>query len=204
VPILIAVVLGLPAGWLRAHLNHSAWLIPDFRHAWLVTVFFVPQLFAFYLPATRSQMSTPVVAACLITSQIGLLLFCLYNKHLPGIAILAAGLFLNLLAISANGGLMPLSTTTAAYLVPEKILSGLSIGSRFGSSKDILLLPSAILFPWLSDCFVSPDWLPYRFIFSFGDVLIAIGAFLLLYSPSKILDPIERKVETKDVNNPVI
>jgi Family of unknown function (DUF5317) len=171
----------------------TTWQLPDFRHAWVVTVFFIPQLLAFYLPVTRSQISTPVVAAFLITSQIGLLLFCLFNKHLPGIPILAAGLFLNLLAISANGGLMPLSTTSAAYLVPEKVLSNLAIGSRFGNSKDILLLPDGIIFPWLSDRFTAPDWLPYRFVFSFGDILIAIGAFWLLCFSSKRMTQTEER-----------
>ena len=179
--LLLAVFFGLLAGWLRVRLNQSIWQPPEFQHAWMVAVFFVPQLLAFYLPVTRSRMSLPVVAACLITSQIGLLLFCLLNKHLPGIPILAAGLFLNLLAISANGGLMPLSTATAAHLIPEQVLSNLNIGSRFSlSSKDVLLRPEAVNFPWLSDRFVPPDWFPYQFAFSLGDVMIGIGAFLLL------------------------
>jgi hypothetical protein len=153
----------------------------------MVAVFFVPQLLAFYLPVTRSRMSLPVVVACLITSQIGLLLFCLLNRQLPGIPILAAGLCLNLLAISANGGLMPISTATAAHLIPEQVLSNLNIGSRFSlSSKDILLRPETVIFPWLSDRFVPPDWFPYQFAFSLGDVMIGIGAFLLLALPTSL------------------
>jgi len=188
-----AVVLGLLVGWSRTRLSQSVWQLPDFQHAWVVAVFFVPQLLAFYLPVTRTQLSTPVVAACLIISQIGLLLFCFYNKHLPGISILAAGLLLNLLVISVNGGLMPLSTTTASYLIPEQVLSNLKIGSRFGFSKDVLLAPEAIIFPWLSDRFVPPTWIPYRFIFSFGDILIAIGAFwLLAFPPTSVTRSLER------------
>jgi uncharacterized membrane protein YhhN len=159
-----ALVLGLIAGGLTARWNRPAWQIPEFRHTWLVAVFFLPQLLALYLPVTRSHMTMSVVAACLITSQVGLLLFCVINKHLPGIPILATGLFLNLLVISANGGFMPLSTATAAQLIPEQVLKSLHIGSRFSvSSKDILLTPEAIILPWLSDRFVAPDWLPYRF-----------------------------------------
>lgn len=192
--LLPAIILGLLAGWARTRRNQSVWQLPEFRHAWVVVVFFVPQLLAFYLPVTRSQMPTPVVAACLITSQIGLLLFCLFNKNLPGIPILAAGLFLNLLVISANGGLMPLSTATAAHLIPEQALTNLIIGSRFSlGSKDILLSPEAIVFPWLSDRFVPPDWSPYRFAFSLGDILIDLGAFLLLASPSKSVIPSQER-----------
>ena len=141
------------------------------------------QFLAFYFPVTRNQIPTPAAAICLLISQIGLLLFCLYNWRLPGMPILTLGLFMNLLAIGANGGLMPLSTGAAAYLVPEQILSTLQIGARFGMSKDILLTPNAIHLPWLADRFLSPDWISYRFVFSLGDVLIAIGAFLLLAFP---------------------
>ena len=196
--LLLAVVFGLLAAWLRVRLNQAIWQPPEFQHAWVVAVFFVPQLLAFYLPATRDHMPTPVVAACLITSQIGLLLFCLFNKQLPGISILAAGLFLNLLVISANGGLMPISTVTAAHLIPEQVLSHLNIGSRFSvSSKDVLLTPEAVIFPWLSDRFVPPDWFPYQFAFSLGDVMIGIGAFLLLALPTTIIDStvLTRKVD---------
>lgn len=181
---LFAVFAGILAGLAGTLWRRSAWQLPDFRYGWLVVIFFVPQLLAFYLPMTRSQMSMPVVAACLVISQIGLLLFCLYNRHLAGIPILAAGLFLNLLVISANGGLMPLSTTSAAYLLPEQVLSNLVVGSRFGLTKDILLSPEAIHLPWLADRYVPPGWIPYRFVFSFGDALIAIGAFLIFAFPS--------------------
>ena len=182
--LVFAIFAGILAGWARTLWSRSAWQMPDFRYGWVVAIFFVPQFLAFYLPVTSSRMSTPVVAACLIISQTGLLLFCLYNRHLPGIPVLAAGLCLNLLVIVANGGLMPLSTTTAAYLLPEKVLSNLKVGSRFGLSKDILLSPEAIHFSWLADRFVPPDWIQYRFAFSLGDILIAFGAFLLLALPS--------------------
>ncbi|HEY3313026.1 MAG TPA: DUF5317 family protein [Anaerolineales bacterium] len=162
------------------------WQFPEFERAWLVIIFFVPQFLAFYWSGSRSYMSTPLVAAYLLISQVGLFLFCLLNRHLPGIPILAAGLLLNLLVIGANGGLMPLSTATAERLLPENVFLHLKIGSRVSlSSKDILLQPDAIVFPWLSDRFVSPEWFPYRFAFSLGDILIDIGAFLLLALPSK-------------------
>ena len=183
--LLPAVILGLLSGWIKTYLGRSVWQYPEFERAWLVVIFFVPQLLAFYLPVTRSQMPTLLVPAYLIISQLGLILFCMLNRHLPGIPILTIGLFLNLVVICANDGVIPLSTVTAAHIIPEQILSNLKVGSRFSlGSKDILLSPDAIVFSWLSDRFVSPEWFPYRFAFSFGDILIDIGAFLLLASPS--------------------
>lgn len=177
--LLTAVLAGLLVGLFRARWQHKVWQPPELQHSWLALLAFLPQFFAFYLPASRDIISAPLAAACLVGSQIGLLLFCLLNRRHAWIWLLAAGLFLNLLVIIANGGFMPLSTQTAAQLIPEHILQGIKIGSRLSAgSKDILLPPNAIVFPWLSDQF--PAWFPYRFVFSIGDILIALGAFLLL------------------------
>ena len=184
--LLTAVAAGIAASILRARWQRTVWQPPEFHLTWLVVAAFVPQFFAFYLPITRSQVSNSLAAACLVISQVGLLLFCIFNRRMAGIPILAVGLFLNLLVIIVNGGLMPLSTVTAAHLLPEDTFANLRIGARFGvSSKDILLAPETIVFPWLADRFVPPDWFPYRFAFSLGDVLIGIGAFMLLVIPQK-------------------
>jgi ABC-type phosphate transport system permease subunit len=149
-----------------------------------VLVAFLPQLFAFYLPFTRSQVSDRLAAICLVGSQMGLLLFCWLNRRSAGIPLLAGGLILNLLAICANGGLMPLSIDTAARFLPADVLQKLQVGSRFSTSKDILLPTPSVVFPWFADRFVSPAWFQYRFVFSLGDILVSLGAFWLLRSRS--------------------
>ncbi len=199
-----ALLFGLLAGWLKSRMDRSPWQFSEFQYPWLVAIFFIPQLLAFYLPVTRGQMPTALAAAYLVLSQTGLILFCLLNKHLPGMPVLAVGLLLNLLVISVNGGFMPLGLDTAAHLIPEPVLSNLKIGERFSlGSKDILLLPGDIIFPWLSDRFLSPTWLPYRFAFSLGDILIDVGAFLLLAFPANPAKFHQKKVKNH-VNQPTI
>ena len=201
--LLTAVIAGLSIGVLRARWNRDKWLPPVLRYAWLVLVAFLPQLLAFYLPFTRSRIPFALASVCLVTSQAGLLVFCLLNRKLPGILILAAGLALNLLAIGANDGFMPISTETAARFLPADMLLHLQIGSRLSvRSKDILLLPESIVFPWLADRFVSPGWLQYRFVFSPGDVLVGLGAFWLLGSRSVPISVIQER-EKPHVNHPV-
>jgi hypothetical protein len=197
--LLPAILAGLLTGWLASKWHGSTWHLPELQHTWLVVIFFLPQFFAFYLPSTRNHLSILAAAACLVTSQIGLLLFCLVNPRLPGMPLLTAGVFFNLLAVITNNGLMPLSTVTAAQLVPDSLLANMPVGARFSpGSKDILLLPEMINLPWLSDRFVSPTWMPYRFAYSLGDILISTGVFLLL-----VLQNSQRKVQ-KNVNQPVI
>jgi hypothetical protein len=179
--LLTAVLAGLMVGLINARWQNKSWQPPEFQHGWLVPVAFMPQLLAFYLPTSRIPMPDLLVAICLVSSQVGLLVFCLLNRHNRWVLLLAAGLALNLVVISANGGFMPLSPEVAARFVPDHILQNIKIGSRLDvTSKDVLLPFDKMVFPWLSDRFLPPTWFPYQFAFSIGDVLISLGAFLLL------------------------
>jgi protein-S-isoprenylcysteine O-methyltransferase Ste14 len=203
VVLLTAVIAGLFVGVLRARWNRDKWQPPVLRHAWLVLVAFLPQLFAFYLPFTRSHVSNSLAATCLVSSQIGLLLFCWLNRRSVGIPLLAAGLGLNLLAISANGGLMPIGIDTAARFLPADVLQKLQLGSRLSSSsKDVLLPTAAVVFPWFADRFVSPAWFQYRFVFSLGDIFVSLGAFWLLGSRSLSIK-VSQERESPHVNQPI-
>jgi hypothetical protein len=202
--LLAAVIAGLLVGVLRARWNRSSWQPPVLRYTWLVLVAFVPQWFAFYLPFTRGYLSESLAAACLVSSQFGLLLFCWLNRRSEGLPLLTAGLLLNLLAIVANGGLMPMSVDTAARFLPTDVFQTLQVGSRFSlSSKDILLPATEIVFPWFADRFVSPAWFHYRFVFSLGDILISLGAFWLLISRPLAINKINQKRKDAHANRPV-
>lgn len=179
--LLSAVIAGTVTGWGYARWKGRTWHPPIFRSVWLVFLGFLPQLAAIYLPLTRRMLSDEFASAGLIVSQLFLLAFSLINIKIPGMAILAVGLGLNLAVIMMNGGFMPLPLETAEKFVDSGVLAGLEVGERIdNSSKDILLPESKIVLPWLADRFVSPKWLSYRFAFSAGDVLVAAGAFWML------------------------
>lgn len=101
--------------------------------------------------------------------------------------VLMFGLGCNLAVILANGGFMPLPQEAAARLVSQDVLDSLVLGGRISpSSKDIFLQEASIRLPWLADRFTSPSFLPYRVAYSAGDILIAIGVFLLLVREREI------------------
>ena len=179
--LLVAVVAGILTGWGYASWNGLTWHPPVFRYGWLVAIGFLPQWLAFYLPATRSYFPDKIAAACLACSQILLLIFVLLNIRTAGMPGLAFGLGCNLAVILANGGFMPMTWEAAANLASPSVLSSLELGARISSgSKDVLLQESQIILPWFADRFVPPDFMPYRFAFSLGDIFIAAGAFWLL------------------------
>lgn len=152
-----------------------------FHIPWLVVLGFLPQLAAFYLPATRRIMSDEIASASLVGSQIILLVFSFANFRLPGMPALAFGLACNLAVILANSGFMPLTLEAAAQLVNQSVLDSLVQGERISrASKDILLPESRIQLNWLADRFVPPAFVPYRFAFSVGDLFVAAGAFWML------------------------
>jgi hypothetical protein len=187
--LLVALLAGLLAGVILALLQKQAWQVPPLRYLWLVVIGFLPQAVIFYIPSTRNGIPDWVVGASLIGSLILLLVFCWFNRRVAGIWILACGLVLNLAVIASNGGFMPISPQTASHLVPATDLAKVQIGSRFGTGKDILLLPENTRLVWFSDRFLPPAWSPYQVAFSPGDLLIAAGAFWLMLTQGKPLRP---------------
>lgn len=184
--LLTAVVIGGSISWGIARWQGRTWLPPILRFPALAFLGFLPQWFAFYFSPTSRLVSDDAASAALIFSQILLLWFTWLNRSLPGMPVLMIGLGCNLAVILANGGFMPLPLEAAERFVSPDVLSGLVLGGRIShASKDILLKESSIWLPWFADRFISPAGLSYRFAFSTGDVLIAIGAFLLLVRGGK-------------------
>jgi Family of unknown function (DUF5317) len=91
--------------------------------------------------------------------------FLAANRHVPGIALTALGAALNLLAITANGGVMPASPAALAT-------AGLPVDEPgFQSSTGV----DDPRLAFLGDVFAIPASWPLSNVFSVGDVLIGIG-----------------------------
>ncbi len=179
--LLVALLLGLLVGVGRARWQHRPYRAPEFRHLWLAVVAFVPQLIIAYLPATRDVLPDWLAEVLVLASLIMFLAFVWFNRTVPGMPILFAGMALNLVVMASNGGWMPISPEIARHLPGGGTLGPANLGDRFGG-KDVLLLPQDTRLPFLSDRFLLPDWSPYRVAFSLGDILIAVGGFWILAS----------------------
>lgn len=193
--LVVAVIVGLIAGLIRSRISKVNYRFYELHFPWLVVVAFLPQFFAFFLPATRILVSQQLAAILLVSSLVLLLLFSLLNlKKLSFIPIIG-GFLCNFLVIVLNGGLMPISPETINRLIPNAPSSLWSFGHRLGYGKDIVLQEGRTLLPFFSDRFVTPQWLHYPVAFSFGDLLISAGVIWLLWTlggheKKKDLEPI--------------
>jgi len=87
------------------------------------------------------------------------------------------GLFSNFLAILVNGGYMPASAEALRKAGMETVAQALEEGRRLGNT---ILMGAATRLNFLGDWLFLPSWFPLSSAFSPGDVILGIGAALLL------------------------
>jgi Family of unknown function (DUF5317) len=161
-PFLVGALVALLFGGRPSALAESR-----FRGIGLIYVAFAFQVAAFpysWLPWTTSDGTA---VALWIASDAILVAAMLLNVRLRGVALVALGLCLNLVAILANGGHMP--------ALPSALRdAGLHYQVAMNSKE--MAHPAL---PWLVDRWAAPHWIPMSNVFSAGDVVIAVGGFVL-------------------------
>jgi len=98
--------------------------------------------------------------------------FLVINRRVPWLWLVGLGGLCNLVAIGANAGVMPASP------VALRAAGRVRHPGQFMNST-VLSHPHLA---WLGDNFSVPRTLPLANVFSVGDVLLAVGALLLLHS----------------------
>jgi len=88
---------------------------------------------------------------------------------------MAVGLLLNLLAISSNGGLMPVSPEEVADVNLLGRIQNVQLGEPVPGSKGILMAPRDARLWFLSDVIVFPPRGPVARVVSLGDLAIGLG-----------------------------
>jgi Family of unknown function (DUF5317) len=96
--------------------------------------------------------------------------FLIANRHVRGLAVVALGAGLNVLAIAANGGVMPADAGALR-------IAGLA--ERAGFNNSALLAHPHLAF--LGDVIPIPGPWPIGNVLSVGDLIIFAGAFLVLH-----------------------
>ena len=159
--ILYAIPIGIVAGYL---LGGRLERLGDLRFAWgpLAIAGLIVQIVLFSEPVAAGVGDLGPVLY--VASTAAVFVAVLRNWRIPGLALIAVGAASNLLAIAANGGVMPASPEAVAAL-------GAEAGPGFSNS---VVMTDPALWP-LTDIFALPVWVPFANVFSVGDVLIGIG-----------------------------
>jgi len=158
--ILIGLLLALGLGGRPSRLLHLS-----FRSGWTVALALAVQVVLF----SRLGHSVPDgVARVLHLATYALLAaFVWRNRHVRALLPLGAGMALNALAITVNGGKMPLSAAAArAAGIDPAPQSNVSLGAH--------------RLAWLGDVFALPRGLPLATVVSPGDVLIVLATIALV------------------------
>jgi Family of unknown function (DUF5317) len=117
-----------------------------------------------------------VYGAIHILTYVLIAMFLWSNRHLPGVALIAAGVLINGTVITINGGVMPAAVTAQR-------LAGMSLGPGFHNSAQ---LPGPHLL-WLGDVIPVPGPLPN--VLSVGDLIVFAGLLVLLHRTSRLREP---------------
>lgn len=91
------------------------------------------------------------------------------NRKLPGMWLIAVGVAANGITIAVNGGTLPASAHALRA-------AGIHLRTGFDNSG-VVTHPHLA---WLGDIMVTPAWLPMRNMLSIGDVLLFLGAAVLV------------------------
>ncbi len=180
--LLVAVVLGLIAGLVKAKITNRSFQAFQLNAWWLVILSFIPQFLAVGFRTTSALIPDLWVPYLIVGGQALLLVFVWLNRREPAMWLLGIGLAVNLIVIIANDGWMPISPETLTRLEPQVPIGAWEIGARYGISKDMILSTELTNLAFLSDRFILPVSSVSRVAFSIGDVLLALGAFWVMWN----------------------
>ncbi|MHB9145490.1 MAG: DUF5317 domain-containing protein [Symbiobacteriia bacterium] len=135
------------------------------RHSWVIFVALGMQVAAVFTPRLLSPW-------LVLASYAVLMVTLFFNLDKQSVRLIFIGVLLNALVIGLNAGHMPVSVAAAKGL-------GFDTAPLVAQTDfKRVAMTGATLFNFLGD--VIPVPLPLPRVVSFGDILIAIGAFLLI------------------------
>lgn len=169
--VVIAVIIALMRGGHLGNLSH----LPLRKIGWFILAFII-QIGLYLLTGEKTFIGKygPLIH---ILSYVFIIIGLERNWEIKEIKIISVGIFLNFLVIVLNGGRMP-------ALINTPNLSRLSLNKlnslADGSDPRHCLYNNSTRLGFLSDIFSLPAFFPYSVIFSIGDLIASIGAFLLI------------------------
>jgi hypothetical protein len=144
------------------------------RYSWLIMGALVVQiLITSVVPGANKALLVGLHLATYVAAGVAIWA----NRALPGLVIIAVGALLNGVTIALNGGTLPASAHALAA-------AGRATTSKDFENSGVLAHP---VLSWLGDILATPSWLPFRNVISIGDVVILIGAAVLIHGVTRTI-----------------
>src|SRR6266498_3996700 len=140
------------------------------RLAWTLLAALGLQMVSLNVPGIPASMRPVLQLASYPVAAV----FVIANRHLPGMLLIGLGALLNVIAMSANGGVMPASPSAL-----DK--AGLPLQRDTYANSALVRDPRL---GFLGDVFAIPEPVPLHNVFSVGDVLIGLGAVVAVHGLS--------------------
>jgi hypothetical protein len=164
-----ASVVVLLSAWLAGGRLRALGELP-MRHWWALITAMTIQIAIIEVLSTT--IPTWLADSAHIASFVLALFFVAVNRRITGLWLVGLGGFCNGLAIAANGGVMPAASNALRTAgIPLR-------GAGFRNSAHVAHAKLA----FLGDVFAIPKGWPLANVFSVGDVLLVIGAFVLVHT----------------------
>jgi hypothetical protein len=180
------LVIGLLSGGTPARLGRL-------RIAWAPVIAIGLALQVLLFSTAAGDALGPLAPLAYVVSQVAVLAAVWRNRAIPGMPVVLLGGALNLAAIVANGGYMPVSADALAAL-------DRSPTEAYSNSR---LIDGVALAP-LTDIIPMPGWLPLANIFSVGDVLIGVGVAIAVVAAMHGRGPVRAGTDPASVPRPVL
>lgn len=133
-----------------------------------------PRLWLLGLVAVAARFGAPFISLLEASRDVhalsmwGIAAFALANVRLPGASIIAIGMLLNALVVTANGGVMPVSLDAAEIARGCRCLLGPSLHTEMTAATPLAIFSDVVPFP------------PTGNVYSPGDLLAWIGGAILV------------------------
>ena len=166
--LVLAVLVGLGLGRLLGGRVSALAAIP-IRAPWLFYAAIALQIAGYPSGVLPWSIGDSLATGLWMVSYALLIAAVAVNVRLPGAGIVGLGMLSNLAAVVSNGGHMP--ARAAALRAAGVHFTGVHNNSAVASHPNL---------PWLIDRWPVPAWIPMGNVYSVGDVLIAVGAVVLV------------------------
>jgi hypothetical protein len=166
--LVLAVLVGVALGRLLGGRVSALAAIP-IRAPWLFYAAIALQIAGYPSGVLPWSIGDSVATALWMVSYALVIAAVAVNVRLPGAGIVGLGMLSNLAAVVSNGGHMP--ARASALRAAGMLYKGVHNNSAVAVHPNL---------PWLIDRWPVPAWIPMGNVYSVGDVVIAVGAVVLV------------------------